>query len=137
MIVGCDASSTYPKHATETLPSVGYQYRLNAEGILSLRPTLVVGRADVKPPQVIEQLRMAGVTVLLFNEPRTFGEAKQRLRTIGKAVDRQERATALISALEKGHRNAEIKTQLHVRIKPKLKALFLVSPRSPNRLRAR
>lgn len=123
-VVGCDASSTYPKHAKETLPSVGYQYRLNAEGILSLKPTLVIGRSDVKPPQVIEQLRMAGVTVLLFKEPRTFDEAKQRLRTIGKAVDRQEQATALISTLEKDIKT--LKSKLAARhSQPKLKALFL------------
>ena len=123
-VVGCDASSTYPKHVKETLSSVGYQYRLNAEGILSLRPTLVIGRADVKPPQVIEQLRMAGVTVLLFNEPRTFDEAKRRLRTIGKAVNRQEHATALTSALEKDIKT--LKAKLTARqSQPKLKALFL------------
>lgn len=123
-VVGCDASSTYPKQAKETLPSVGYQYRLNAEGILSLRPTLVIGRSDVKPPQVIEQLQMAGVTVLLFKEPRTFDEAKQRLRTIGKAVDRQERAAALISTLEKDIKT--LKSKLAARQgQPKLKALFL------------
>ncbi len=123
-LVGCDASSTYPKHATETLPSVGYQYRLNAEGILSLRPTLVIGRSDVKPPQVIEQLHMAGVTVLLFKEPRTFDEAKQRLRTIGKAVNRQEQATTLISNLEKDIET--LKSKLNARQdQMKLKALFL------------
>ena len=123
-IVGCDASSTYPKHATETLPSVGYQYRLNAEGILSLRPTLVIGRADVKPPQVIEQLRMAGVTVLLFKEPRTFDEAKHRLHTIGKAVGRQEQATALISALDKDIETLKSKLT-EQQGQAKLKALFL------------
>ena len=123
-VVGCDASSTYPKHATETLPSVGYQYRLNAEGILSLRPTLAIGRSDVKPPQVIEQLRMAGVTVLLFKEPRTFDEAKKRLRTIGKAVGRQEQATALISALDKDIET--LKSKLTERQgQAQLKALFL------------
>ena len=62
-VVGCDASSTYPKGVREKLPSVGYQYGLNAEGILSLNPTLVIGRIDVRPPQVVQQLRMAGVTV--------------------------------------------------------------------------
>ena len=123
-VVGCDASSTYPKHVKETLPSVGYQYQLNAEGILSLRPTLVIGRADVKPPQVIEQLRMAGVTVLLFKEPRTFDEAKQRLSTIGKAVGRQERATSLISALEKDIET--LKSKINARQgHAKLKALSL------------
>lgn len=99
-VVGCDASSTYPKNVREKLPSVGYQYRLNVEGILSLKPTLVIGRDDVKPPQVIEQLRMAGVTVLLLKEPRSFEAAKQRLRTIGKAVGRQKQAAELITALD-------------------------------------
>lgn len=99
-VVGCDASSTYPKNVREKLPSVGYQYRLNVEGILSLKPTLVIGRDDVKPPQVIEQLRMAGVTVLLLKEPRSFEAAKKRLRTIGAAVGCQKQARELIAALD-------------------------------------
>lgn len=99
-VVGCDASSTYPKNVREKLPSVGYQYRLNVEGILSLKPTLVIGRDDVKPPQVIEQLRMAGVTVLLLKEPRSFEAAKERLRTIGAAVGCQKQAKELIAALD-------------------------------------
>lgn len=123
-IVGCDASSTYPRGVKEKLPSVGYQYRLNAEGILSLKPTLVIGREDVKPPQVVEQMRAAGVTVLLLKEPRTINEAKQRLRTIGKAVDRQEKADALILALEK--QVATLESKLAAREdQPKKKALFL------------
>lgn len=123
-VVGCDASSTYPRHVKEELPSVGYQYRLNAEGILSLKPTLVIGRANVKPPQVIEQLRMAGVTVLLLKEPRTFDESKQRLRKIGKAVGREERATDLISALDEDIQ--ALKSKLAARNgQAKLKVLFL------------
>lgn len=123
-IVGCDASSTYPKDVKKRLPSVGYQYRLNAEGILSLKPTLVIGRENVKPPQVVEQLRSAGVTVLLLTEPRTFEEAKQRLRTIGTAVNRQERAEELISALEKHIETLESKLAIREG-QPKRKALFL------------
>ena len=123
-IVGCDASSTYPKDVQKRLPSVGYQYRLNAEGILSLKPTLVIGRENVKPPQVVEQLRSAGVTVLLLTEPRTFEEAKQRLRTIGTAVNRQERAEELISALEKHIETLESKLAIREG-QPKRKALFL------------
>lgn len=123
-IVGCDASSTYPKNIKKKLPSVGYQYRLNAEGILSLKPTLVIGREDVKPPQVVEQLRSAGVAVLLLKEPRTFNEAVQRLRAIGKAVDRQETAEALILALEK--QVVTLESKLAAREgQPKKKALFL------------
>ena len=123
-VVGCDASSTYPKGVRDQLPSVGYQYGLNAEGILSLNPTLVIGRDDVRPPQVVQQLRMAGVTVLLLKEPRSFKEAKQRLQTIGKAVGRKKKAEALANALDTDIQ--ELETKLASRKEqPKQKALFL------------
>lgn len=123
-IVGCDASSTYPKHVKVNLPSVGYQYRLNAEGILALKPTLVIGRANVKPPQVVEQLRMAGVTVLLLKEPRTLDAAKQRLQTIGRVVGRQDQATALISDLDEDIETLKSKRAARESL-AKLKVLFL------------
>ena len=123
-VVGCDASSTYPKHVKENLPPVGYQYRLNTEGILALKPTLVIGHANVKPPQVVEQLRMAGVTVLLLKEPRAFDGAKQRLQMIGKVVGRQDQATALISDLDEDIET--LKSKLAAREgQVKFKVLFL------------
>ncbi len=123
-VVGCDASSTYPKGVKERLPSVGYQYGLNAEGILSLNPTLVIGRDDVRPPQVVQQLRMAGVTVLSLKEPRSFEAAKQRLRTIGKAVGREKKAEALINALDTHIKELDVKLAPR-KEQPKQKALFL------------
>ena len=123
-VVGCDASSTYPKGVKDKLPSIGYQYGLNAEGILSLNPTLVIGRIDVRPPQVVQQLRMAGVTVLLLTEPSSFKEAKQRLQTIGKAVGREEKAEALIEALDADIEKLETKLAAR-KEQPKQKALFL------------
>ena len=123
-VVGCDASSSYPKGVKEKLPSVGYQYGLNAEGILSLNPTLVIGRDDVRPPQVVQQLRMAGVTVLLLNEPRSFETAKQRLLTIGKAVGCEKKAKELIDALDADIEKLEAKLTSR-KEQPKQKALFL------------
>ena len=123
-VVGCDASSTYPKGVKEQLPSVGYQYGLNAEGILSLNPTLVIGRDDVRPPQVVQQLRMAGVTVLLLKEPRSFEAAKQRLRTIGKAVEQQKKSEELINALDTDIKELDTKLASQ-KEQPKQKALFL------------
>ncbi|MCG9127048.1 ABC transporter substrate-binding protein [Candidatus Poribacteria bacterium] len=123
-VVGCDASSTYPKGVKEKLPSVGYQYGLNIEGILSLKPTLVIGREDIKPPQVVNQLRMANVTVLLLKEPRDFETAKKRLLTIGKAVGKKDIAKELVITLETDIK--KLNTKLASRKeKTKKKALFL------------
>ena len=123
-VVGCDASSTYPKGVIEKLPSIGYQYGLNAEGILSLNPTLVIGRDDVRPPQVVQQLRMAGVTVLLLPEPRSFEGAKQRLLTIGKAVGREKKAEELIETLNNDIKKLEAKLASR-KGQTQQKALFL------------
>lgn len=123
-VVGCDASSTYPKGVKDKLPSIGYQYGLNVEGILSLNPTLIIGRDDVRPPQVVQQLRMAGVTVLLLKEPRAFETAKQRLLTIGKAVGHEKKAEELAKALDTDIEKLEAKLASRKET-PKQKALFL------------
>ncbi len=123
-VVGCDASSTYPKGVKDKLPSIGYQYGLNVEGILSLNPTLIIGRDDVRPPQVVQQLRMAGVTVLLLKEPRAFEAAKQRLLTIGKAVGHEKKAEELAKALDTDIEKLEAKLASRKETS-KQKALFL------------
>ena len=67
---------------------------------------------------------MAGVTVLLLKEPRTFDGAKQRLQMIGKVVGRQDKATALISDLDEDIET--LKSKLAAREgQVKFKVLFL------------
>ena len=60
-LVGVDTSAPYPARRVARLPKIGYQRTLSAEGILSLRPTVVIGTAEAGPPEVIQQLRSAGV----------------------------------------------------------------------------
>lgn len=99
-VVGRDESSYYPPQVLR-LPSVGYQFRLSAEGILALKPTLVLGREDVKPPQVPEQLRTAGVAVVLVPTEATVEGAKRKIRVVAQAVGREEQGEALVRALER------------------------------------
>lgn len=99
-VVGRDESSYYPPQVLR-LPSVGYQFRLSAEGILALKPTLVLGREDVKPPQVPEQLRTAGIAVVLVPTEATVEGAKRKIRVVAQAVGREEQGEALVRALER------------------------------------
>ncbi|RIH84510.1 heme/hemin ABC transporter substrate-binding protein [Calidithermus roseus] len=99
-VVGRDTSSYYPAAALR-LPDVGYQFRLNAEGILALRPTLVLGREDVKPPQVLEQLEGAGVSVVRVPDKPTLEGAREKIRTIAAAVGRVQRGEELIRRMER------------------------------------
>ena len=99
-VVGRDDSSYYPPEA-QRLPSVGYQFRLSAEGILSLKPTLVIGREDVRPKEVVEQLERAGVAVVLVPATPSVEGAKAKIRTVAQAVGRVEQGEALVRALER------------------------------------
>src|SRR5690606_6002976 len=98
-VVGRDDSAAYPSDVFK-IPSVGYQFKLNAEGILSLKPTLVIGRTDVKPPQVVDQLRAAGVRVELLDEPKDFSMARERIIKLGQILNRENRASELVSQLD-------------------------------------
>jgi len=121
--VGRDDSSYYPPEA-QRLPSVGYQFRLSAEGILSLKPTLVIGREDVRPKEVVEQLERAGVAVVLVpTEPSVEG-AKAKIRTVAQAVGRVEQGEALVRALERDLLLLRAFQAQHA-AKGKLRALFL------------
>ncbi|WP_127959422.1 heme/hemin ABC transporter substrate-binding protein [Serratia microhaemolytica] len=52
----------------ESLPIVGYQRQLSAEGLLALKPTHLVGSEEMGPNSVLQLLRSAGVNVQQFNE---------------------------------------------------------------------
>ena len=94
LLVGVDTSSQYPEAAT-SLPKVGYQRRLSAEGVLSLNPTLVLVSADAGPPAALEQIRQADVRVVVLPDSYTVNVAKKKIRAIASALkkDRKRRGS--------------------------------------------
>jgi len=70
-LVGVDLSSDFPAQEMRVKPKVGVEFRLFAEPILALDPTLVIGDIDARPPEVIQQVRAAGVPVVIV--PRLVG----------------------------------------------------------------
>ncbi|WP_240348621.1 ABC transporter substrate-binding protein, partial [Pseudomonas viridiflava] len=55
-LVGVDTTSLNPPELKQ-LPSIGYQRQLAAEGILSLKPDLLVGSEEMGPPPVLAQVK--------------------------------------------------------------------------------
>jgi iron complex transport system substrate-binding protein len=70
-LVGVDLSSDFPAAEMRVKPKVGVEFRIFAEPILALDPTVVIGDIDAQPPDVIEQVRAAGVPVVIL--PRLVG----------------------------------------------------------------
>ena len=95
-VVGVDVSATYPPQETGPLPKIGYQRDLSAEGVLSLGPTVIVGSREAGPPEVIEQIRGAGVPVVIVDAPETSLDAPvAKIRAVAAALGVPERGEAL------------------------------------------
>jgi heme transport system substrate-binding protein len=99
-VVGVDTSALYPPRRVASLPKIGYQRTLSAEGILSLRPTIVIGSTEAGPPTVIQQLRAAGVTVLIIPEIVALNAAPRKLRLLGRALGVPKRGEKLARQVE-------------------------------------
>ncbi|AZE91287.1 heme/hemin ABC transporter substrate-binding protein [Pseudomonas orientalis] len=98
-LVGVDTTSQHPA-SLKALPSIGYQRQLSAEGILSLRPQLLVGTEEMGPPPVLAQIRSAGVQVEMFSAQPDLASLNSNLSRLGKLLDSEAKANELFSAYE-------------------------------------
>lgn len=99
-VVGVDISATYPERALAELPKVGYQRDLNAEGVLALGPTVILGTDAAGPPEALEQIRAAGVPVALTPDGPSLDAAAEKIRFVAAALGVPERGEELVRALE-------------------------------------
>ncbi len=99
LLVGSDTTSYYPE-AAATLPKVGYQRTLSAEGVLSLGPDLVIHSEEAGPPKVLKQLKAAGVDLLPLSAGRSIDDIKANIRAIGAALNRDASARRVVADLE-------------------------------------
>ena len=97
-LVGVDTTSIYPAAATR-LPNVGYTRSLSSEGILALRPTQLIATEDAGPPIVLKQIIDAGIPLSILPSGHQFIDVINRVRTIGKLVNKTDAAEALASRL--------------------------------------
>lgn len=99
-VVATDVSATYPAEAASK-PKIGYQRSLAAEGILALRPTVVIGTAQAGPPPVIEQVRSTGVpTVIVERGADSLEGIGAKIRAVGAALGVPGRGEALAKTTE-------------------------------------
>ncbi|WP_323120453.1 heme/hemin ABC transporter substrate-binding protein [Burkholderia alba] len=98
-LVGADTTCTYPE-AARKLPKVGYQRALSAEGLLSLRPDLVLASAEAGPPAALAQVKSAGVTVRTFGEGHDVESARGKITGIAQALDVQPSGAALLARFD-------------------------------------
>lgn len=83
-VVGRDVSTTFA--GTDALPVVTEGHDVSAESVLSLRPTIVLAQTDTGPPEALEQIRAAGVPVVVVDTAYGIPEIGERVMTVAGAL---------------------------------------------------
>lgn len=121
-IVGVDTTSKWPKSAMEK-PQVGYQRRLSAEGILSLKPTALMVTQDAGPKEVLEQIKNAGIPVNVFTTEESVEGVVKNIKLVAKSVNKVSEGDALVSKINNDYKQIQ-KTLEAIPSKPSV-AFFL------------
>jgi iron complex transport system substrate-binding protein len=122
-IVGRDTTSVYPEQVT-TLPDVGYFRQLSAEGVLSLKPDLILAAKLAGPPESLKQIAGAGVTIVSMPESFTPDGLLRKVETIANALGVPEKGAALAAELK---READDAKALIAQMPGKPKVLFIIA----------
>ncbi|WP_454696153.1 heme/hemin ABC transporter substrate-binding protein [Achromobacter aegrifaciens] len=84
-LVGDDLSSLYPEAATK-LPRVGYYRAVPVEGVLSLKPDLVLASEQAGPPEALKRLADVGLRVVTVSDAPSVDSLKSRIRGVADAL---------------------------------------------------
>ena len=93
-LVGVDTTSQHPE-SLKSRPSIGYQRQLSAEGILSLKPDVLIGTDEMGPPPVLAQIRSAGVPVEMFSAQPDLDNLQATLKHLGRLLGDEAQAEQL------------------------------------------
>lgn len=123
-LVGVDSTSQFPTEALKTKPTIGYVRALSAEGILSLRPSVVIAIPGSGPPDALALLRDAGARLEFVPDEPTRGGVVARIERIGAIVGAQEAARRLAAQASAGFAEVE---GLRAALPAKRRVLFVLS----------
>lgn len=97
VLVARDLTSVYPPRIT-TLPSVGYHRALSAEGIISMRPTMLLTDGNLGPDAVVAQVKKVGIPVVIMTPGATPDSAQLLMRQLGQRFHHERQADSVIAA---------------------------------------
>jgi iron complex transport system substrate-binding protein len=98
-LVGVDVTSNYPS-SLEKLPKVGHNRNISAEGVLSLNPTLVLGTEGSIKPEVLSQIKSAGIKVVLFKQDYSADGTRNLISDLAKSLDMEDKMAPILKKLD-------------------------------------
>ena len=98
-IVGVDSTSVYPQRALTKKPTVGYMRQLSAEGVLGLRPSLILASEGSGPRETIAVLKAAQVPIIVIPDVFSGEGIVEKVRVVANAVGATERGACIADAV--------------------------------------
>lgn len=98
-IVGIDTTSLYPPQAQKEKPSVGYMRQLSAEGVLGLRPSMILAIEGSGPRETLAVLEEARVPLIVVPDSYTGEGIARKITAIAQAVGEEKRGACLAGAV--------------------------------------
>lgn len=123
-VVGVDSTSQFPHEALKEKANIGYVRVLSAEGVLSLKPSLIMLIDGAGPPDAISLIKESGVRAVQIDDASTPDGVAAKIEAIGNVVGATEPARRL--AAQTRARFDELAT-LRDALKDKRRVLFVLS----------
>jgi iron complex transport system substrate-binding protein len=98
-IIASDRTSLYPTQI-QKLPSIGYRSGINAEGIISLKPTLIIAEKDYVEDAVLSQIASSNIKLIIIERKNDVHGTKKLIGQIAEALGRQVEGKKLIESIE-------------------------------------
>lgn len=126
-LIAVDVTSRLPE-GFNALPNIGYHRNLSAEGLLSLKPTLVIGSDLMGPSHIVPTLAKANIQVVQLPSAKIASTLKKNIERISAVLGKPEHAQQLIHRMDQKLINLNAHALSNERI------AFLLSM-DPNKLR--
>nr|WP_113866302.1 hemin ABC transporter substrate-binding protein [Brenneria salicis]NMN91941.1 iron complex transport system substrate-binding protein [Brenneria salicis ATCC 15712 = DSM 30166]RBP62838.1 iron complex transport system substrate-binding protein [Brenneria salicis ATCC 15712 = DSM 30166]RLM30711.1 hemin ABC transporter substrate-binding protein [Brenneria salicis ATCC 15712 = DSM 30166] len=113
-LVARDSTSLHPAAAT-ALPDVGYLRQLNTEGILAMKPSLVLASELSQPSLVLQQVADSGTQVIQVPATPALETVPQKISIISQALHKDAEGKKLTETYQQ-QLDAVAKTPLPVNV---------------------
>ncbi len=97
LLVAVDSTANYLPETVD-LPSVGYVRNLSAEGILALKPSLILGEHDMGPVEVLNQISSVEVEVKRIEERHSTQGIIDKFVCIARVLGKEEAAREILAS---------------------------------------
>ncbi|MCA1273311.1 ABC transporter substrate-binding protein [Streptomyces sp. 7G] len=98
-VVARDITATFEQ--AEKLPVVTRAHDVSAESVLSLKPTIVLADTTTGPSEAIDQIRDAGIPLLVVEPAKGLSDVGRRIDTVAEALGVPSAGTELKERTEK------------------------------------